>query len=111
MQWALVTPNGLRLSCGPPAPQTRKMASIGHSDRGGASGPTASSACYAAALGYNWHADDVRRQSMRVSGHELCEIRGEVWLGGRLWQPGLNGTCHVVTEGLHVDIEGVVDDN
>ena len=37
-------PNGLRLSCGPPAPQKRKMASIGHSDRGGASGPTASSA-------------------------------------------------------------------
>jgi hypothetical protein len=36
--------NGLRLSCGPPAPQTRKMASIEHPDRGGASGPTASSA-------------------------------------------------------------------
>src|SRR5512143_3691603 len=38
-------PNGLRLSCGPPAPQSRKMASTGHSDRSGASGPTASSAC------------------------------------------------------------------
>src|SRR5512146_1896951 len=37
-------PNGLRLSCGPPAPQARKMTSTGHSDRGGASGPTASSA-------------------------------------------------------------------
>ena len=48
---------------------------------------------------------------MRVSGHELPEIRGEVWLGGRLRQPGLNGTCHVVTKGLHVDVEGVVDDN
>ena len=36
--------NGLRLSCGLPAPQTRKMASIGHSNKGGASGPRASSA-------------------------------------------------------------------
>ena len=34
-------PNGLRLSCGPPAPQSRKMTSTEHSDRGGASGPTA----------------------------------------------------------------------
>ena len=38
-------PNGLRLSCGPPAPQRRKMASTGHTVRSGASGPTASSAC------------------------------------------------------------------
>jgi hypothetical protein len=38
-------PNGLGLSCGLPAPQRRKMASTGHSDRRGASGPTASSAC------------------------------------------------------------------
>jgi hypothetical protein len=41
----LWVPNGLRLSCGPPATQSRKMASTGHSDRGGAGGPTASSAC------------------------------------------------------------------
>jgi hypothetical protein len=37
-------PDGLRLSCGVPAPQSRKMASIEHSDRSGASGLTASSA-------------------------------------------------------------------
>ena len=40
----VVLANGLRLSCGPPAPQTRKMASIERTTRGGASGPTASSA-------------------------------------------------------------------
>ena len=42
--WKGPQPNGLRLSCGPPAPQTKKMASTGRSARGGASGPTASSA-------------------------------------------------------------------
>src|SRR5512146_1534581 len=45
LSWWTPLYNGLRLSCGPPAPQSRKMAPTGHSDRGGASGPTASSAC------------------------------------------------------------------
>src|SRR5512146_856258 len=45
LSWWTPLYNGLRLSCGPPAPQTGKMASIERSDRGGASGPTASSAC------------------------------------------------------------------
>src|SRR5512146_871003 len=44
LSWWTPLYNGLRLSCGPPAPQARKMASTGLSDRGGASGPTASSA-------------------------------------------------------------------
>src|SRR5512144_619626 len=38
--WSAEQPNGLRLSCGPPAPLARKMASLQRSDRGGASGPT-----------------------------------------------------------------------
>src|SRR5512143_3571037 len=44
LSWWTPLYNGLRLSCGPPAPQRRKMASIGPSARRGASGPTASSA-------------------------------------------------------------------
>jgi hypothetical protein len=41
LSWWAPLYNGLRLSCGLPAPQPKKMASIGPSDRGGASGPTA----------------------------------------------------------------------
>src|SRR5512142_3398239 len=41
LSWWTPLYNGLRLSCGPPAPHTRRMASPGHSDRRGASGPTA----------------------------------------------------------------------